>query len=210
MHKPFDAVDLLTAINRTVHESPTNEPKQQRFGQAPDSANGRQGERMTGESKMIEVLPKAFWMALMLTGSIEAAEAVVLDAIATLELDHISGDSVLLATAKSSIQRRTDFLEQSGELSILPLELRRLFRLAPNYRDCFVLRVLIGLSPEFCSGILHLSIHEVEDALYTALQGLPRIEPFDMDRAEIVHPAQDAKVGSCTSPSAFPDLRRPR
>jgi hypothetical protein len=156
---------------------------------------------MTGESEMVEALPKAFWIALLLTGSIEAAEAEVLDGIAALELDHISGDSLLLATAKSAIQRRTESPEQSEVLSILPLELRRLFLLAPNYRDCFVSRVLIALTPELCSGILHLSIHEVEDALYTALQELPRIETCDMDRHEIVHPAQDAKVGFCTSPS---------
>jgi hypothetical protein len=156
---------------------------------------------MTGESEMVKALPKAFWIALLLTGSIEAAEAAVLDGITALELDHISDDRLLLATAKSAIRRRTGFLEQSDGLSILPLELRRLFLLAPNYRDCFVLRIFIGLTPELCPGILHLSIHEVEDALHTALQELPRIETCDMDRREIVHPAQGAKVGSCTSPS---------
>jgi hypothetical protein len=156
---------------------------------------------MTGECETVEPLPKAFWIALLLTGSIEAAEAAVLDGIAALELDHISGDSLLRATAKSAIQRRTEFLGQSEELSILPLELRRLFLLAPRYRDCFVLRVLIGLTPELCSGILHLSIHEVDDALCAALEELPRIDTCDMDRREIVHPARDPKVGSCTSPS---------
>jgi hypothetical protein len=42
--------------------SQTNEPKQQRFGEAPDSTNGRPRERMTGESEMMEALPKAFRM----------------------------------------------------------------------------------------------------------------------------------------------------
>jgi hypothetical protein len=66
---------------------------------------------MTGESEIVEALPKAFWMALLLTGSIEAAEAAVLDGIAALELDHISAGSLLLAAAKSAIQRRTEFPE---------------------------------------------------------------------------------------------------
>ena len=147
---------------------------------------------MTGEGEMVEALPKAFWIAFLLTGSTEAAEAAVLDGIAASDLVHISGDSLRLATAQSAIQRRTEFLEQSGERSILPIELRRLFLLAPNYRDCFVLRVLIGLTPELCSGILHLSIHEVDEALYRALQELPRIETCDMDRREVVDPSQDA------------------
>ena len=156
---------------------------------------------MTGESEMIEALTKAFLIALMLTGRIEAAEAAVLDGITAVELDHIFGDSLLLATAKSAVQRRTEFPEQKLGLSILPLELRRLFLLPPNYRDCFVLRVLNGLTSEFCSGILHLSINEVDGALYRALQELPRIETCDMDRLEIVHSAHDAKVDSSTSTS---------
>jgi hypothetical protein len=147
-------------------------------------------KRMTDESETVEALSKAFWTALLLTGSIEAAEAAVLDGIVALELDHVSGDSLLLATAKCAIQRRTEFLERSEGLSILPLELRRLFLLAPNYRDCLVLRVIIGMTPELCSGILHLSIHEVDDALYTALQELPRMDTCDMDRREIAYPAQ--------------------
>jgi hypothetical protein len=83
---------------------------------------------MTGESEMFEALPKTFWTALLLTGSIEAAEAAVLDGIAALEGDYVSGDSLLPATAKSAIQRRSEFPEQSARLSILPLELRRLFQ----------------------------------------------------------------------------------
>src|SRR5882757_7472307 len=99
---------------------------------------------MTGESEIVEALPRAFWIAFMLTGRIDAAEAVGLDGIPALELGHISRDSLVLATAKSAVQRRTEFPEQPEGLSILPLELRRLFLLAPNYRDCFVLRVLNG------------------------------------------------------------------
>jgi hypothetical protein len=118
---------------------------------------------MIVQSEMLQALPKAFWIAFLLTGSIEAAEAAVLAGIAALELDHISGDSLLLATAKAAIRRRTEFPESSEGLSILPLELRRLSLLFPNYRDCFVLRALIGLTPKLRYGILNLTIHEVED-----------------------------------------------
>jgi hypothetical protein len=156
---------------------------------------------MTGQSEMFGALPKAFWIALLLTGSIEIAEAAVLAGIVALEFNHLTGDRLLLATARSAVQRRTGSSEQSEELSILPLELRHLFLIAPNYRDCFVLRILIGLTPELCSEILRLSIHEIEDALFTVLQELPGIETCDMDRRESVHSAQDEKVDSCTAPS---------
>jgi hypothetical protein len=143
---------------------------------------------MTGESEMATALPNAFWMALLLTGNVEAAEAAALDGIAALELERISGDSLLLATANSAMRRRNEIAEQSEGFSILPSELRRLFLLAPNYRDCFVLRALIGLSPELCSRILHLSIQQVENALYTALQEVSRIETWDTIRRDSVHP----------------------
>ena len=156
---------------------------------------------MTGESEMVKALPNAFWIALLLTGNVKAAEAAALDGIAALELERISGDSLLLATAKSAIRRRVEIAQQLEGLSILPLELQRLFLLAPNYRDCFVLRALIGLSPELCSGILHLSIHEVENALYTALQELPCIETWGITQRDGVHPAQDATLDRCTSES---------
>lgn len=156
---------------------------------------------MTAESEMVKALPNAFCIALLLAGKVEAAEAALLDGIAALELDRISGDSLLLATAKLAIHRRIEIPEQSEGLSILPPELRRLFLLAPNYRDCFVLRALIGLRPELCSGILHLSAHEVENALCRALQELPYIETWDITRLDNVHPAQDATVNRCPSTS---------
>ena len=147
---------------------------------------------MIGESEMVKALPNAFWMALLLTGTIEAAEAAVLDGIEAIELDRISGNSLMLATAKSAILRRIEIPEQSQGLAILPLELRRLFLLAPSDRDCFVLRTLIGLSPDLCSGILSLSIHEVESALYTVLQELPSIATRAINRRDGAHPAHDA------------------
>jgi hypothetical protein len=165
---------------------------------------------MTGESEMFKALSNAFWMALLLTGNVEAAEAAVLDGIASLELDRIPDDSLLLGAAKSAIHRRTAVPEHFEALSLLPAELRRLFLLTPNDRDCFVLRVLIGLSSELCSGILHLSIHEVEDALFTALPELLCIGTWDITRCSSVYPAHGATVDLCTSTSgvsAWPPAR---
>jgi hypothetical protein len=132
---------------------------------------------MTAEGDMYKVLDEAFRAAFLLTGSTEVAENAVLDGIAPLEIGHIADDVLLVETVKSAIQRRVDFPGQSEQApSHLPLELRRLFLLAPLFRDCFVLRVLLGIPLATCSAILHLTIHEVEDALCTALQELPLLE----------------------------------
>jgi len=96
----------------------------------------------------------------------KSAEAAVLDGIAELGLGQLSGGSLILESAKAAVQRRADLEDQSEPLlPMLRLELRRLFLLVPKNRDYFVLRVLIGLTPELCSEMLSGPISEVEDAL---------------------------------------------
>src|SRR5258708_33328776 len=83
----------------------------------------------------------------------------------------------LLETVKAAIQRRPYSAQQSQQPpSCLPLELRRLFLLAPISRDCFVLRILLGLTPRTCSRILHLTIEEAHQTLCAALEALPFLE----------------------------------
>jgi DNA-directed RNA polymerase specialized sigma24 family protein len=45
--------------------------------------------------------------------------------------------------------------------------------LQPLLRDCFVLRILAGLSREVCAELLDVSISELEDTLCHALKQLP-------------------------------------
>src|SRR5216683_1136140 len=103
---------------------------------------------MIGKNEVSKALDGAFRAAFMLTGSTKAA-----------------------------IQRRPGSTHQSQQPpSCLPLELRRLFLLAPISRDCFVLRILLGLTPRTCSRILHLTIEEAHQTLCAALEALPFLE----------------------------------
>jgi hypothetical protein len=132
---------------------------------------------MMAQSEVSKALDEAFRAASMLTGSTVVAENAVLDGIAALEFGNIVDDVLLVETVKSAILRRADFPAQSGRvLSHLPLELRRLFLLAPISRDSFVLRILLGIPPATCSAVLHLTIDEIEDVLCAALQELPFLE----------------------------------
>jgi hypothetical protein len=146
---------------------------------------------MTAQSEVSKALDEVFRAAFLLTGSTEVAENAVLDGIAALEFGHFVDDVLLVETVKSAIQRRADFPGQSEQApSHLPLELRRLLLLAPISRDCFVLRVLLGIPPATCSAVLHLTIHEIEEVLCAALQELPLLEAYSSIRREIIHPAQ--------------------
>jgi hypothetical protein len=137
---------------------------------------------MTTTSEISKALNEAFRAASMLTASTELAETALLDGITASEFGNIADDVLLVETVKSAIQRRAASSGQSAQApSNLPLELRRLFLLAPISRDCFVLRVLLGMNPGTCSGILHLTIQETEEVLCAALQELPFLE------ARLVH-----------------------
>jgi hypothetical protein len=132
---------------------------------------------MIGKNEVAKALDGAFRAAFMLTGSMLAAEHAVLNGIAATERYSAEDDAFLLETIKAAIQRRPDSLHQLQQPPAhLPLELRRLFLLTPISRDCFVLRILLGIAVGTCSRILHRRVEEIEDLLCAALQELPRLE----------------------------------
>jgi len=132
---------------------------------------------MRTKGDVYKALDEAYRGAWFLTGSSEAAEYAVLDGIAAVDLGPIADDLLLVETVKSAMRRRADLASQSEEASShLPWELQRLFLLAPISRDCFVFRVLFGITVGSCSRILRLGMEEFDEMLWVALQELPRLE----------------------------------
>ena len=113
----------------------------------------------------------AFRTALLLAGATKTAELAVLDGIDACE--NISLRSLLIETVRSTIRRRAESPAVLDGINLLPPELRRLLGLQPTFRDCFVLRILVGLSPEVCAELLDVSVTELEDAVCAALNQLP-------------------------------------
>jgi hypothetical protein len=129
------------------------------------------------QAEMSKMLNDAFRAAFLLTGSSEAAETAVLDAIASLDPDRISSDHLLSGTIKLAVRRRATQLDHYVEAgSAYPVELRRVLLLAPKPRQCFVVRVLLGLGVETSSDILGLTTCEVENGLRIAMVELPYVE----------------------------------
>jgi DNA-directed RNA polymerase specialized sigma24 family protein len=62
--------------------------------------------------------------------------------------------------------------DRKEALRLLPTELQRVARLPQLLRYCFVLRLLLGMSPEDCSQLLQISVNEVDDAFVRALLAL--------------------------------------
>jgi len=129
---------------------------------------------------------RAFLVALMLTGTAEAAEGAVSNAIATSGCEV---NELLIATAKCANQLCDEGLAGPGISFSLPCELQRLFLLSSVGRKCFVLRILMRLTLEMTSEILNLHRDEVDQALCRALSDLPRLAGIHLrERNEAVLP----------------------
>jgi len=123
-----------------------------------------------------EGLRRAFQTALVLTGDSQKAEAAILAARRLVEAGEASDEALLFATVKASISRthtgpeRTQRLDE--EFPVLPPELRRVARLTMDHRQCFVLRILMGLSRTECARLLHRDVREVDEGACAAMQEL--------------------------------------
>ena len=122
----------------------------------------------------------AFRTALLLAGPTRVAELAVLDGIEACR--SISHRSLLIETVQSTIRRRAESPTGLDGINLLPPELRRVLGLQPIFRDCFVLRILVQLSPEECAELLKIPITEYEDALSGALNQLPLLSAVNADR----------------------------
>jgi hypothetical protein len=132
---------------------------------------------MRDDDDLSKTLDRAFLTALLLSGSTEIAERAVLDGIAALELEQISADTLLRESVKSAIRQLARFRDHIAKtVSALPLELARVLLLGPTECSCFVLRMLLCMSPGICSELLNLQVQESDLALRAGMQALPLLE----------------------------------
>jgi len=124
---------------------------------------------MNFELQIEEGLYESFRAALVLTGSIEAAERAITIAINSLG-SEFSARELLVRTAQSAL---LDSTFSAKPCSVLPLELQALSLFSPTRRHAFILRVLLDLDLETCSEILRLFSEEVDEAVNKLLPELP-------------------------------------
>jgi len=115
---------------------------------------------------MASALDVAFRTTLLLTGTMNTAEEAVMLGIDACE--DLSPRDLLIEAVRSAVRLRKESQNRHCEVEYLPPELQRLFMLQPQARHCFVLRILVGLSSEFCADLLDISVCEFEEALQAA------------------------------------------
>jgi len=128
-------------------------------------------------------LNSAFWAALLLGCDVPTTEAAVLDGIGACE--GLSRRTLLIEAVRSTLRRRARSTDATDAGQLLPAELLHLTSLQPRSRDCFVLRILLGFSPEVCAGLLKISATEFEDVFCAALKQLPLLFSPNVDSGAI-------------------------
>jgi hypothetical protein len=146
------------------------------------------GARMV-EDALHDALGKSFITALLMTGSIERAEAAVHESIAFLTADDASGEALVRGAIEAALPPRgrgpgprPEELERA--LAILPFELQGVFQLEADLRYCFVCRVLADLPREICALLLHLDLRTIDKRTCTAVQRLVSITGREAARPE--------------------------
>ena len=118
----------------------------------------------------------AFLTALLVAGDSEHAEAATAHAIRSIDGPDVSDEALIVAALKAAIssspERPARDWDLDGELSFLPPALRRLSRLTMDHRNCFVLRMLVGLSREECSCVLGCSPKHIDEGTCAAMVNL--------------------------------------
>jgi hypothetical protein len=151
---------------------------------APGLFNTEGNRPMTTESGMREAAIRAFVTAFLLAGDAERAEAAVLKTIGLMNYDDASGDDLIRRAVNDAIeleeipQRFPKKLEPA--FSMLPFELQRVLQLPHYPRQCFVLRVLVGLPRDVCARLLHSSVQQVERGARAAMLQLPACVPVNV------------------------------
>ena len=132
---------------------------------------------MKSESRMQEAAARAFVTALLLAGDAERAEAAVLRGIGSTSADSECGEELIRRTVSAAIEPEElpaqPSMEREPADSTLPFELQRVLRLPRYLRQCFVLRVLVGLPSEACARLLHSKVQQIDDATCAAMSLLP-------------------------------------
>jgi hypothetical protein len=123
---------------------------------------------------IVRLVDRALLTAHLLTGNLQQAEKATLDAIESWnpgeEPEQVLFENVLNAAARVQAEPRPNNIDSSG--SYLPNDLIAVFRLAPQLRRCFVLRILVGLPVKVCARLLHLQAGQVDEYTCAALQCL--------------------------------------
>jgi hypothetical protein len=128
---------------------------------------------MARDLALSQAIDKAFVTAFLLSGNAERAEDAVSESIARMTIEDSSDEELLQGAVKAAVRPQAQPCSAPREWQPaylrLPLELRRVLCLARYARQCFVLRVLVGLPSEACAVLLNSNADQVDRGACAAM-----------------------------------------
>ena len=134
-------------------------------------------EHVESSCSFARIFSRSFLAAHLLTGSSQRAETAVMTAISVWNPLEEDEDELFMVTLRTAARRemkasRVKLHEEATSCLCLPIELRRVLKLSPRQRRCFVLRVLIGLPAAVCAQILIMDVLHLERYSRQAIKSL--------------------------------------
>ena len=143
----------------------------------------------------------AFLAARLLTGSIGQAETAVQEAIESWDPDEDAEEALFQQVLKAAVRFPAEFAVSNWGISNwreagspLPAELQAVLRLSPRFRQCFVLRILLGQPPEVCARLLGLSEERVDEYTCAGLKSLADLSPVKFEQLAFTQPASATRI----------------
>ena len=146
-------------------------------------------------------LNRAFLAARLLTGSAGQAETAVQDAIGLWDPDEDTEEALFQEVLKAAVRFPAEFAVSNWGVSNwreagspLPAELQAVLRLSPRFRQCYVLRVLLGQSREACSRLLGLTSERIDEYTCSALRALAQPSTARFEQVTFEQPAWAGRI----------------
>jgi len=136
--------------------------------------------KMQTTTSVENTIGKAFLTAQLLTANAEQAESAVMAALESWDATGNGEEALFHGVVNAAVRLiNTDVSPRNSQPEqgeSLPPELEAVLKLAPRMRQCFVLRILAGFSPQACARLLDLDSRQVDEHACSALKRLPSLD----------------------------------
>jgi hypothetical protein len=110
-----------------------------------------------------DALRRVFLGVLLLTADFDLAGIAVSESVNALDINDLTTEALPICASRLALQLQRDPSKRSRVPSLLglPAELENLLRLPPEFRHCFVLGILMGITRSVCAELLRVNEDQV-------------------------------------------------
>jgi hypothetical protein len=118
---------------------------------------------LASEAELHKALRRVFLGVFLLTADFDLAEIAVSESVNALDIKDLTTEALPICASRLVLQLQRDPLNHTRVPSLLalPAELENVMRLPPDFRNSFVLGILMGITRPVCAELLQLNEDQV-------------------------------------------------